>query len=331
MRKAAIYFIISCSIGILTGCPIFQRSEPVASAVTNIGDLNSQYDDYNAYAPSLIDESFHVIYSTNRGSAGTHFDVWKGTIVLEQDSRDLVITSEAVGPFLDQYDSLGDELGPLLYSPISASGAIFSDQLTHPESAPLYFFARGEEGDGYDIYYTAYDGSIATPIPLGVNSLSNEAYITFSAEFFFFATNRDESWDIYRAPYGAASVESDLTAGDVSEPDPALNSAKADTCPYVYTHWFTEVEVIVFASDRDGGRGGYDIYYALFNEDEGTWNDPQSIGESINTEYNEYRPTLYCAFTLEPFHWILLFSSDRPGGKGGYDLYLAVFDEFPFD
>jgi hypothetical protein len=45
------------------------------------------------------------------------------------------------------------------------------------------------------------------------------------------------------------------------------------------------------------------------------------MGPEINSSYNEYRPVIGRDLLFEnPF---MVFSSDRPGGKGGFDLYFT--------
>ncbi len=324
--------LTACLATLLTGCPFVYRSQPVANMVNRLSDLNSEYDEYNAYAPSLINETLEIIYSTNRGSAGSHFAVWKAAITLKQEGRRLNISARSEGPFLEQFDTPGNELGPLLHSEASGPGGASVDQLLNVELEPMYLFAGDHSRDDYDIYYSTYDESGWAPLlALGANSSDNEAYVTFGSDALFFASDRGQSWDIYRVSYAGADILDALATGGTAAPVSALNSAQADTCPYVHTHWYTGDKTIVFCSDRDGGLGGSDIYYAHYDNATQTWSEPKSIGTAINSPYNEYRPTLYVAFTLEPIHWLLLFSSDRPGGQGGYDLYLAVFGELPFD
>ncbi|MBP6977918.1 MAG: hypothetical protein PHD61_01805 [Bacteroidales bacterium] len=74
---------------------------------------------------------------------------------------------------------------------------------------------------------------------------------------------------------------------------------------------------MVFASNRDGGFGGYDLYYSRREND--TWTAPVNFGEKINTAFDEYRPIvlMVSGFTNE----LMFFSSNRPGGNGGFDLY----------
>jgi hypothetical protein len=77
---------------------------------------------------------------------------------------------------------------------------------------------------------------------------------------------------------------------------------------------------MVFTSDRSEGYGGFDLYYSKFQGNE--WTTPVNLGEKINTSSNEYRPILINE-EIDPEKIMMIFSSDRPGGKGGYDLYWA--------
>ena len=76
---------------------------------------------------------------------------------------------------------------------------------------------------------------------------------------------------------------------------------------------------MVFASNRNNGYGGYDLWYSVYSGS--GWGGPVNFGPEINTEYDEYRPA------IEEFsdskNDLMIFSSNRPGGKGGFDLYYA--------
>lgn len=83
---------------------------------------------------------------------------------------------------------------------------------------------------------------------------------------------------------------------------------------------------MVFVSDREGGYGGFDLWYSYYNN--GVWSEPVNFGEKINSEYNEYRPVAFTAmqgYQSNNFD-VMIFSSDRPGGKGGFDLYVVKID-----
>ncbi|MBC8111496.1 MAG: OmpA family protein [Verrucomicrobia bacterium] len=56
-------------------------------------------------------------------------------------------------------------------------------------------------------------------------------------------------------------------------------------------------------------------------KDDGSWGKPESIGKNINSSYNEN------AVSISPDGKTLFFSSNRPGGKGGYDIYTSKLDK----
>ena len=62
-----------------------------------------------------------------------------------------------------------------------------------------------------------------------------------------------------------------------------------------------------------------DTTYIYSYDSNDKWSSPINMGPDINTEYNEYRPLI--RFSSGYTNNFILFSSDRPGGRGGYDLY----------
>lgn len=71
-----------------------------------------------------------------------------------------------------------------------------------------------------------------------------------------------------------------------------------------------------FCSDRPGGSGGDDLYRVSF--DGQGFGDAENLGPAVNSPADEFAPMLARDGRR------LLFSSDRPGGAGGHDLYVAV-------
>lgn len=51
------------------------------------------------------------------------------------------------------------------------------------------------------------------------------------------------------------------------------------------------------------------------------------FGDKINSEYDEYRPIIVPFGEFDDT--MLIFSSNRPGGKGGFDLYAARTKKLP--
>jgi tetratricopeptide (TPR) repeat protein len=76
-----------------------------------------------------------------------------------------------------------------------------------------------------------------------------------------------------------------------------------------------EMGVLYFVSDRPGGFGGMDVWYAL--EHDGEFNKPINCGSIINTPGNEVTPF------YDTTRGVLFFSSDYHHGFGGYDIFGA--------
>jgi hypothetical protein len=74
---------------------------------------------------------------------------------------------------------------------------------------------------------------------------------------------------------------------------------------------------LYFASIRDGGLGGFDLWVSHRQNEHDSWRAPQNLGTIINTVGTENHPKV----SLDG-HW-LYFNSDRPGGCGGQDLYVS--------
>lgn len=73
-------------------------------------------------------------------------------------------------------------------------------------------------------------------------------------------------------------------------------------------------QTLYFVSDREGGKGGKDIYKSIPDK-KGRWSDPELLGDHVNTEYNEESPF------ISPDGTRLYFSSEGHNSMGGYDVF----------
>jgi hypothetical protein len=69
---------------------------------------------------------------------------------------------------------------------------------------------------------------------------------------------------------------------------------------------------LFFSSNMSGGFGGFDLYFSELIS--GRWSKPKNLGDKINSSFDEEYPY----FSEDNF---LYFSSNKPSGFGGFDLY----------
>jgi outer membrane protein OmpA-like peptidoglycan-associated protein len=73
------------------------------------------------------------------------------------------------------------------------------------------------------------------------------------------------------------------------------------------------------ACDRPGGMGSCDIYFSSFND--GKWSEPYNLMSPVNTSHWESQPSISADGKT------LFFSSNRPGGFGGKDIWYSVLND----
>ncbi|MCX6139763.1 MAG: hypothetical protein NTX15_02865 [Candidatus Kapabacteria bacterium] len=88
----------------------------------------------------------------------------------------------------------------------------------------------------------------------------------------------------------------------------SINSERDDVSPT-----FLSSDTLVFASNGVGGKGGLDIFYSVFRN--GAWQEPVPL-DWLNSEFDDSD-----CFVMEDGSQV--FASNRPGGSGGLDLWVA--------
>jgi tetratricopeptide (TPR) repeat protein len=174
-----------------------------------------------------------------------------------------------------------------------------------------------ENDDYYEDIYISYrvDGvwQKAKSIGENINTPYNEAGIGFSKngkEIFIY--NHDGGGDIYYSLFNADS--------SLSKPLPIKGKVNGKHTFESAATISSDGKRLFFTSDRPGGLGGEDIYYADLMPD-GTWGKPVNMGKNINTEESEEGPF------LDFDDKTLYFSSNAREGMGGYDVYKTVYDK----
>jgi hypothetical protein len=252
---------------------------------------------------------------------------------LSKNGRSLYFASNRPGPFggedlwVSRRGSSREPWGPAenLGTVINGSSNERSPALSR--DGHLLFFATNRPGGmgGFDIWvswrpHTDDDFGWQPPVNLGpaVNSAAGD----FGPSYFenddlgmptlFFASSRPGvgGVDIYRSELTAAGSFGPATL--VAE----LSTPHNDFRPTIR---FDGLEVIVDsnrpAPPEIAGTGLRDLWVSIRNTPVAAWSVPQHLGTAVNGPYNDSLPALSGDGAS------LVFTSDRPEGFGGSDLY----------
>ena len=183
--------------------------------------------------------------------------------------------------------------------------------------------ARMATGTGFSDFGPAVD--IEASLPGAHDRFNTDAvegcpFISRDGKKFFMASNRSggeggiDIWVSTRA-------HRDDPWGEPVNVGPPVNSEAADFCPTLARDGHT----FYFVSTRDveGSCGGGDIYVTRLRDD-GRFDEPENLGCTVNSPYNEFSPFPMPESRTGP---VLYFSSTRPrvgegSGEGG-DIYMA--------
>lgn len=286
-----------------------------------LSDINSAYDDINMDLYVLADNIF-LLFSSNRNSTGEQFDLVQGLIsyVFDQTSGEFGLGAEITQDafmtnLVTAANTDGDDLGPYtLFSTVD--GYLYTLLASEGTGGDLdLFYLKNIPGTGNNI------PAIQGPFPVTLmNTGADEAYISFDTnqDTAYFGSNFEGNFDIYLQTRTGETTLSGWLDGGYSAPVKvdSLQSSGEDKCPFVFK------KILLFASDRPGGLGGFDIYYSVLKQ--GKWSSPVNFGPAVNTMYDEYRPVI--GYHVDFTNNFMIFSSNRPAGKGGYDLYFRGID-----
>ena len=334
MRKT---LLLSCLAILVSGCP-FPYGYKYHTGIfpenpVNLVEFNTEFDDYNATAPTL-GQTFPLCFSTNRNSYGEHFDFVYRLMTIEfsksdgdlevshntSSNLDVNIRNGGINRALQKVNTQGNEFGPHL---VPLGRNYQSESVSGSEESYLLLYSS-DNGDQQDILFSHNKDTLpySPPAPVSfLNSAYNDQYPCVDGDsVIYFSSDREGVYHVYRAAIDTETplyeALSDTLPREVQNIE-ILSSPGDDRCPFVAEGF------MVFASNREGGFGGYDLYYSKWKSggltDPGSWSEPVNCGEKVNTAYDEFRPILLPHFDFT--NDFLLFSSNRPGGKGGFDLY----------
>ena len=339
--RRAIALVVLALVGATPGCyPTYRlRHQPsVPTQPVNARALNSEADDMNAVAPPSLREELPLVFSTNRfakdGNRLAAFrvtvihDVHYGTFRLEASplSWDQPLGLLRLDPDLPQY-------GPVVVRADHPAAAASEDVVGWTDPVRLVFTVATVDA-GLDLYlsepfsFAALENPGDAPIssrPLAaLDTKGDESYLAFGpGGTAVFVADGDlvsvagvDSWESLLSPRPLARTA--LVA---------LNTPGRETAASILD------DRLLFVSDRPGGAGGLDVYLSRLVG--GDWAAPCRVAAACSSA-DEMRPVLVpyggagaertggrpvSGEIADVDNLLLLFSSNRPGGKGGYDFY----------
>jgi hypothetical protein len=296
--------------------------------VVRLNEFNSEFDDYNSDLPYNKSGQTFLTFSSKRDRKDV-FNLVNFKAQFTYNKRLGLEIYKSNGPQYDRFANGGALEGMInrangnfnVYGPKTV---LIGEDILGSMTKRNYFlfYADDSEGNMQIKYYLNNDKGIEGPYHFDLlNSAGDDGYPSFShsGDKIYFSSNREGNFDIYELSIPREEYE-EVTPESLVHPKSyklrkveELSSPYDDKCPYFHDG------MMAFVSDRPGGLGGQDIYYATYEN--GEWGPPVNAGTRINTSSNEYRPILP---QLTHFNYrLMVFSSDRPGGKGGYDLYMT--------
>ena len=196
-------------------------------------------------------------------------------------------------------------IGPLSYSKDGGLVAFMRNTFTTGSNQIF----SDESNMSIYVAFTTEDGDFTDEKPFPYNQIEySYAFpnLGFDGSALYFSSNRPGGlggFDLYVSYF---------QEGKWSKPEnlgPEVNTAGNEITP------FFDGDQLYFASDFHFGLGGYDNFSATVNN--GVWSQPQNLGKGINSPSDDY----YLSPDLEGN--TLYFSSNRLGGRGSDDIYIA--------
>jgi Tol biopolymer transport system component len=208
---------------------------------------------------------------------------------------------------------------PVVFAPgVISTGDFESHPAFTPDGRTLYFLKNNPAFTFWTIVvsHAQANGRWSTPEVAEFSGRYSDAdpFITADGKKFLFISNRPlagQPPDKFKGDLDIWMMEQTATGWSA----PVNLGAPVNSGGNEWHPTLTEDGTLYFGSDREGGRGLTDLYRCrLVN---GKYAEAENLGDAVNTRFNEFEPY------IAPDESYLIFMGGRPGGKGGFDLYLS--------
>ena len=213
---------------------------------------------------------------------------------------------------------------PISEPTVFAPGVISTgDYEAVPQFSPdgkTFYFAKGTpDFNFWTIVFSRFEnGKWTEPqvAPFSGQYSDADEFITANDKRMFFISRRPVSSEI--SPNAAGKYDiwlmDRIANGDWGEPQnlgAPVNSEGSEFFPTL-----TKDGTLYFGSGRKGGKGGIDLYRSRFVN--GKYQEPENLGEAINTTFDEFEP-----YIAPDESFLIFMAAGRPDGLGGFDLYIS--------
>lgn len=272
------------------------KATPVRAWVDNVGSLNSEYDDY---APSITTDGSEIVLTSNRPNGHTPNEVGG------YDS-DIYTSTMNDGKWANPKQVEG---------PLNSNADEVSNNLNYDGTKMLIHRDNNGQLDIFESKLSGYNWSNPTPTHFQISSgKANEKYASYNHDGWsiYFSRDNDSRENGFDIMYSAmqSKIQKDYMAATMVT---AVNSKFNDGPIYLHI----DGETMYIASQGNESIGGYDIFVS--KKVQGQWTKPVNMGYPINTPYDDF---FFASTANGKFAYI---SSNRNGGKGGYDIYKVTF------
>jgi len=323
-KKSDLYYKMMMGI-CLTYDP--EQKDKAIEILEQVKVTNPEYNLLNFY----LGKSYAVNYQFDKAVGLFNMFLTRAT---NEDAAQKVLAEQMIRNCENAKEILADTIQQNIVEnikyPINSQYSEYVPVISADESVMIFTYrgikSKGadkiEQSMGSEVYsedvFISYkeNGEWTEPVSIGdnINTDDHDAAIALSVDgqtLFIYKTDNGKN-DIYISHLkGKEWTKPEKLKGEVNQPKSWEGSASLSA----------NGKVLYFASDREGGLGGRDIYKAELQSD-GSWANVQNLGPNINTVYNDDAPFIH------PDDKTLYFSSEGHSSIGGYDIFSVTKDEY---
>lgn len=271
--------------------------------VTNIETINTKG---NEYFPVITIDGLRMYFTVAEGKRGGE------DIHYSEKIASTWIKSKNIGP-------------PLSTKENDAINSVSADGNTLVLFGSYKGFIGG--GDNFYVTRTSNGWSDIKPFPKPVNSVywDCDGFLSADGKAFFFTSDRKggvgefvRGGKFYHGEYDGntdiwVSVKTDSLWGTPVNLGSVINTPYSERSPFLHP----DGKTLYFSSDGHYGLGSLDVFKSVRLSDTSwtDWSEPVNLGKEINTAGYDV------AYKITTDGKYAYFSSDREGGRGGYDIY----------